>query len=345
MPHGKEIYHSGFLKPDGMLDPRAHSFTNRPVTDEGDFVDNHKVWTIHSVAYDNTVQAGRSVLVRYQFRMPADVNGAVTVTAKVNYRHLRQSYLNNIFGKDHPAYPDRRNCLAYARSQDRREQARAAPIRQTIRIGCAGTISASRCSTSFNTQESVQAFHEVVKLRPDYADGYTNVGLTEIVWEKYDSARRAIRRALQLDPNNARALYYDGLLQRRAGNTEQEIADFRKVVEMFPQSRDARRELGITYYQQNENAALEQFEALQAIDPDDLAAHYNLSILYRRMGRKTEAAEQQAMFIDKKVDPGAPTYSLNYLRCIRNIDREHSVAHALGHGTRRRGDAQWQITQ
>ena len=28
---GKEIYHSGFLKPDGMLDPRAHSFTNRPV--------------------------------------------------------------------------------------------------------------------------------------------------------------------------------------------------------------------------------------------------------------------------------------------------------------------------
>ena len=28
---GKEIYHSGFLKPDGMLDQRAHSFTNRPV--------------------------------------------------------------------------------------------------------------------------------------------------------------------------------------------------------------------------------------------------------------------------------------------------------------------------
>ena len=65
--------------------------------------------------------------------------------------------------------------------------------------------------------------------------------------------------------------YYDGLLQRRAGNTEKEIADFRKVVEMFPQSRDARRELGITYYQQNDNTnAVEQFEALQKIDPDDL---------------------------------------------------------------------------
>ena len=171
--------------------------------------------------------------------------------------------------------------------------------------------------------EAIQAFTEVIKLRPNYPDGYTNVGLTEIVWEKYESARTAIRRALSIDPGNARALYYDGLLQRRAGNTEQEIADFRKVIAMFPESRDARRELGITYYQQNDNqAAMEQFEALQRIDPDDLTAHYNLSILYRRMGKPQEAAEQQAMFVDKKVDPGAPTYSLNYLRVHPEISTE-----------------------
>src|ERR1700728_5361521 len=39
-----------FLQEDGALDPRAHSFTNRPVNTDGQFVDNHKVWTIHSVA-------------------------------------------------------------------------------------------------------------------------------------------------------------------------------------------------------------------------------------------------------------------------------------------------------
>jgi len=36
---GRQIYRSGFLKPNGMLDDRAHSFTNRPVNTEGDFVD------------------------------------------------------------------------------------------------------------------------------------------------------------------------------------------------------------------------------------------------------------------------------------------------------------------
>jgi tetratricopeptide (TPR) repeat protein len=319
---GNEIYHSGFLKPDGMLDPRAHSFTNRPVTDEGEFVDNHKVWTIHSVAYDNSVQAGRSVLIRYQFRMPADVRGAVTVTARVNYRHLRQSYLNNIFGKDHPAYPvveiaSRSRVLKIGENEP--EAADPSDNPDWMRWNDLGIALLDQ----FQYGESVAAFTEVIKLRHDYVDGYTNIGLTEIVWEKYGSARTAIRRALTLDPNNMRALYYDGLLQRRAGNTAQEIADFRKVVEMYPQSRDARRELGITYYQQkDERAALEQFEALQQIDPDDLTAHYNLSILYRRIGKPKEAAEQQAMFVDKKVDPGAPTYGLNYLRLHPEVSTE-----------------------
>jgi tetratricopeptide (TPR) repeat protein len=320
--NGKDIYHSGFIKPDGMLDPRAHSFTNRPVTDEGDFVDNHKVWTIHSVAYDNTVQAGRSALVRYQFRLPADISGAVTVTAKVNYRHLRQSYLNNIFGKDHPAYPivelaSRSRVLKIG--QNKPEPVDPADNPDWMRWNNLGIALLDQLQYA----ESIQAFTEVVKLRPLYVDGYTNIGLTEISWEKYDSARTAIRKALSLDPKSARALYYDGLLQRRVGNTEKEIADFTKVVEMFPQSRDARRELGITYYQQHNNAAaLEQFQALQQIDPDDLAAHYNLSILYRRMGKPKEAAIEQAAFVEKKVDPGAPTYSLNYLRVHPEISNE-----------------------
>jgi tetratricopeptide (TPR) repeat protein len=319
---GKEIFHSGFLKPDGMLDPRAHSFTNRPVTDQGDFVDNHKVWTIHSVAYDNTVQAGRSVLVRYQFRVPADVSGPVSITAKVNYRHLRQSYLNNIFGPDHPAYPvvelaSRTRVITVG--DNRPEAPDAADNPDWMRWNNLGIALLDQ----FQYAESVSAFNEVVKLRPDYSDGYTNIGLTEIVWEKYESARKAIRMALRLNPNSARTLYYDGLLQRRSGDTEKEIADFRRVVEMFPESRDARRELGISYYQQkDEHDALEQFEALQRIDPDDLAAHYNLSILYRRMGMSDKAADQQAMFVDKKVDPGAPTYSLNYLRQHPEISTE-----------------------
>jgi tetratricopeptide (TPR) repeat protein len=324
---GKEIYHSGFIKPDGMLDPRAHSFTNRPVDVNGEFVDNHKVWTIHSVAYDNTVPAGRSVLVRYQFHIPSDVKGSIKITARVNYRHLRQSYLNNIFGKDHPLYP-----VVEIASRSR-----------TLNIGDNQPVAAepgdnpdwmrwNNLGIAYLDQlqyaDSVNAFNHVVQLRNDYADGYINVGLTDIEWEKYGSARAAIQKALSLSPNSARALYYTALLERRAGHYDAELADLLEVVRQYPQSRDARRELGITYYQRDDNEhAMEQFEALQAIDPDDLAAHYNLSILYRRMGMKDKAAEQQAMFVTKKFDPGAPTYSLGFLRNHPEISNESKPWH------------------
>jgi tetratricopeptide (TPR) repeat protein len=171
--------------------------------------------------------------------------------------------------------------------------------------------------------DSIRAFQQVVKLRPDYADGQTNLGLTYIEWEKYSDARPHLEKALKLSPGNARALYYMALVERREGHCDQELADLKKVVEQYPLSKDARRELGISLYQQHQTAeAREQFEALQAIDPDDLAAHYNLAVIYRRLGLKKEAAEQSALFATKQVDPGAPTYSLGFLRVHPEISNE-----------------------
>ena len=311
---GKESYHSGFLKPDGMLDERAHSFTNRPVDLTGNFVDNHMVWTIHSVAYDNTVQAGRSALVRYQFRIPADARGPLTVTARVNYRHLRQSYLDNIFGLDHPAYPvveiaSRTRTLNIGLNAVTPPGPTDNP--DWMRWNNLGIASLDQLQYA----DAIHAFGEVVKLRPDYADGYINLGLTNIEWEKYSSARGSIEKALALNPENARALYYLALVERREGHFDAEIADLQNVVQQYPQSRDARRELGISYYQQHSyEEAMQQFLELQAIDPDDVAAHYNLSVLYRRMHMNEQAAAEAAKFATKQIDPGAPTYSLEYLR-------------------------------
>lgn len=171
------------------------------------------------------------------------------------------------------------------------------------------------CLDEVQYAEAVSAFGDVVKMRPDYADAYTNIGLTEIEWEKFVSARRAIDKALKLSPNNARALYYKALLERRAGESDAELANLLEVVNQYPQSRDARRELGITYFQRDDDKhAMEQFEALEAIDPDDVAAHYNLSILYRRMGMKEQAKREQALLVTEKFDPASPTSSLTFLR-------------------------------
>ena len=319
---GAKIYESGYLKKDGMLEPGAHSFTNRPVDLTGNFVDNHKVWTIHSMAYDNTIQAGRSALVRYQFMLPKAFRSPITITAAVNYRHLRQSYLNNVLGPDHPAYP-----VIELASRSRTLKLGVNRAEAPLPSDNADWMRWNNLGIAYLDQQqyddSLHAFEQVVRLRPDYKDGYINTGVTFIEWEKYAEARAPLEKALALKPDDARALYYLALVERRQRHSEAEIADLQEVIAQYPSSRDARRELGISYYQQHRAAeAMEQFKALQQIDPDDVAAHYNLAILYRRMGDKQQAAKEAALYATKRIDPAAPTYSLDYLRKHPEISNE-----------------------
>jgi tetratricopeptide (TPR) repeat protein len=324
---GDLIYRSGFLNPDGMLDTGAHSFTNRPVDLTGNFVDNHKVWTIHSVAYDNTIQSGRSALVRYQFHIPSDVKGPITMTAAVEYRHLRQSYINNVLGSDHPAYPVI-EIASQSRTWNIGDNPPTAPGPTDNQDWMRWNNIGIAYLDQLQYEDAIHAFQRVIQLRPDYKDGYINLGITNIEWEKYPDARGPLEEALHMHPDDARALYYLALVERRARNSEAEVADLERVVAQYPQSRDARRELGISYYQQHRSEeAMQQFKALQAIDPDDLAAHYNLSILYRRMGMKKQAAEEAALYTTKRIDPGAPTYSLDYLRKHPEISTESDPYH------------------
>ncbi len=328
---GKVLFHSGYLRPDLSLERGAHSFTNRPVDVTGEFVDNHTVWAIHSNAYDNTIQSGSSTLVRYRFLVPAQLTGSLRMTARVDYRHLRESYTDNVLGKDHPAYP-----VVVLASETRSvtigDNQPAKPDAMENQNENEDWMRWNNLGIALLDQlqypQAEYAFERVLALRPDYKDGWVNLGLTYIDWERYDKARMPLEKALGLHPHDARALYYLALVERRQRHSQRELADLQEVVAQYPECRDARRELGISYYQQHRpEDAIAQFRALQAIDPDDLAAHYNLSILYRRTGRKDLARQQAEQYTIKRIDPGAPTYSLDYLRKHPEISIESDPWH------------------
>jgi hypothetical protein len=65
-----------------------------------------------------------------------------------------------------------------------------------------------------------------------------------------------------------------------------------------------------------------EYEQVQGIDPDDLAAHYQLSLVYRRLGMKEQAAQEAARFADEKDDPSAASYALDYMRSHTEIANE-----------------------
>jgi tetratricopeptide (TPR) repeat protein len=154
------------------------------------------------------------------------------------------------------------------------------------------------------------------------------MAVVEIPWERYDDARSNLEKALKLLPGDPRALYYRALVERNGGQINQAIADLEAMLAKYPRSRDGLRELGFSYYQQHDYPkARETYERLQAVDPDDLAAHYQLAILYRRMGDKAKAAVESAKFADQKDDPTASEYALIFLRKHPEVASESVVWH------------------
>ena len=327
---GKMLFESGFLKPNGDLDERAHSFTNRLINPRGGLNSEHQVWDTRIVAYNNTIQSGRSQIVRYSFHMPPASSGPVTLTAIIKYRRFDQHFMDfgmNMSSGKHYEQP----------VIDMVSSSRVVQVGNNLPIPPAASENKEWMRWNnygialLDAQQygaSVDAFAQVARLRPDYADAYTNQALVEIQWERYSDAGPHLEQSLKLAPGNPRALYYRALLKRNQGDLSNAIADLQLVARAFPRSRDAHRELGFSYYQQHKYPeARAEYEIVQSIDPDDLAAHYVLAILYRRLGEKDKAAQQAAIFADQKDDPAANSYALDYLRNHTDVANESVVWH------------------
>ncbi|HTW81931.1 MAG TPA: tetratricopeptide repeat protein [Terracidiphilus sp.] len=318
---GKTIMHSGGIEPDGTLDKSAHSFTNRLVNERGKLNDLHQVWDTRVIAYNNTISSGRSQIVRYEFTVPKDEAGPITITAKVNYRRFNQHFINFAMGKhyDEPVVEmaSRTRTLVVGANDKTTPDPTDNPDWMRWNNYGIGLLDAQQYAAS------AHAFEQVAKMRPDYADAYTNIAIADFSWQRYGSAAENLEKALKLAPHNARALYYQALVDRIDGHLDAAIADLLEVITQFPNSRDAHRELGFSFYQQHKyREARTEYETVQSIDPDDLAAHYILSIVYRRLGMKEDAAREAATFADQKDDPTAAPFALEYLRTHPEVTAE-----------------------
>jgi Flp pilus assembly protein TadD len=332
---GNVLAQSGELLPNGELDPSAHSFTNRLINKNGTLNALHQVWDNRVVAYNNTIQSGRSQLVRYTFTLPQDMATGVTITATVKYRRFDQHFMDFGMGRHYemPVIDMVSASRVLVAGENKAAPPDPSENKEWMRWNNYGIalLDAQQYAASRD------AFTKVAALRPDYADAFTNIAIADIQWEKYEEAMPELHKSLTLAADNARALYYLALVERNEGNVDGAIDDLKKVEAQFPRSRDAHRELGFSYYQQHKyDQARAEYETLQAIDPDDLAAHYNLSILYRRLGQKDKAAVQAAYFADQKDDPTASTYALEYLRNHHEIAQESVPWHT--HTLERHGE-------
>ena len=135
-------------------------------------------------------------------------------------------------------------------------------------------------------------FKEFVLLYPDYPGAFVNLAIIHASNENDPETQAALEAALALDPDHPAALNQMGMLLRRNGNFLEAEAAYLKAVTVSPDYALAHYNLGVLYelYLQRLEAALQHFEAYQALVGQDKQVEKWISDLTRRVAANQRTA-------------------------------------------------------
>jgi tetratricopeptide (TPR) repeat protein len=140
--------------------------------------------------------------------------------------------------------------------------------------------------------EAVKHFEAALRLG-SHSRTHGHLGMVLLQLDQYDEAARQLEKAVQLEPDWAKARLALGRVRERQGRHEEAIRHFTDALAIDPTLTEAHIGLASALaangaFQQAE----EQYEILLRAEPDSALLHDELGRLYKRQGRLKDAISQ-----------------------------------------------------
>jgi tetratricopeptide (TPR) repeat protein len=327
---GKALYRSGFIKPNGHLDESAHNYKTYLVKTDGSYNDKHHIWRTHAIAQNNQIQSGRSDLVRYQFRVPADAHGPLHLRARLQYRRFTRVFNDYALGKslDYPIVT-----MATAEYVMRIGDNAPVPAAEIPKTAMPDWRRWNNYGIALIDQKqypvAIDAFIRAAALDEKYrATAQVNQAIGLIELDQYGRAAQLLDAVVKANPENMRALFQQARVFIRRGQLDEAEVNIRHVLSAFPRDRMSLQQLGeLCKIKHDYPGARECYDKILAIDPEDLGSHYNLMLIFRKLGMKDDAKRESKIFADLKDDPGALPLANMFLRKHPEMSNESVFWH------------------
>lgn len=110
--------------------------------------------------------------------------------------------------------------------------------------------------------------------------------------DRLAEAEAVYTHILAVDPENARALHFAGVLAHQAGRSGDGVTLIQRSLELVPDAADWYNNLGIVLQESSRfNEAIEAYYRAIALDPRHATAYSNVGVLLRATGKPVEAEE------------------------------------------------------
>jgi Tfp pilus assembly protein PilF len=171
-------------------------------------------------------------------------------------------------------------------------------------------------------------FLKVTKMDPKYADGWVNAARARIQQGNMEDAETLLSEALKIDPNLAKTHFFLGTALKALGRYDESIDHLKRAAALYPRDRVVQNQLGrVLFLQRDFTAALEAFQNVLAIDPEDLQAHYNMMLSYQGLGDATAAARERQLYLRFKADEASQAITGPYRRLHPEDNNERQQIH------------------
>ena len=163
-------------------------------------------------------------------------------------------------------------------------------------------------------EEKVQYYREAVRLSPDYAKAWLELGKTYYAQRAYEPAIAALAHVPQSSPVAREANFYLGLAAYAHGDFAKSESAFEFVAARLPLA-EVYNNLGVVAARRGHNSKTitDYFERAIQDDPSDADYHFNLAVALMRTGDRAGAARELHATLDHRPNDAEATVLLDSL--------------------------------
>ncbi len=146
-------------------------------------------------------------------------------------------------------------------------------------------------ATLSQLDEALAAYQTVLKIKPDKAAAFTNIGVVYYQQGKLDDAVQQMQKALEIDPKDAETEYMLGATYVQQQKLDEAEKAFNKAIELKPDLAAAYTGLGnVQLAHKNYTDAIKTLQKATELQPNQAEAWLALGQVYTAQGNKTDAS-------------------------------------------------------
>lgn len=158
---------------------------------------------------------------------------------------------------------------------------------------------ARQAITDGNPALARQLYLQALAIRTNSPDANYGVATACFLLDEPESAIFYFKESLRLDPQRAGAYVNLGAVFSRQGNLDEAVKSLRKAIQIDPKRAEAYYNLGLIYRRQNQSElAVQAYREALHLNPQMPDAHYNLANVLLEMGRFGQAASHYQHVLD-----------------------------------------------